>query len=73
MKFLKCFVFKVSLFFFNKNSRIFQNSLIKSIIGIIMHHKNVQNFLTSLDSEIGKKDYQNAKRIKKTNSKQWNL
>jgi len=23
--------------------------------------------------EIGKKDYQNAKRIKKTNSKQWNL
>jgi len=29
--------------------------------------------LTNLDSEIGKKDYQNAKRIKKTNSKQWNL
>jgi len=23
--------------------------------------------------EIGKKDYQNAKRIKKTNSKRWNL
>ena len=26
-----------------------------------------------LIGEIGKKDYQNAKRIKQTNSKRWNL
>jgi len=30
-------------------------------------------FLTSSIGEIGKKDYENAKRIKKTNSKWWNL
>jgi len=29
--------------------------------------------LTNWIGEIGKKDYQNAKRIKKTNSKRWNL
>jgi len=28
-------------FFLNKNSRIFLNSLIKSIIRIMKHHKNV--------------------------------
>jgi len=30
-------------------------------------------FLQVWIGEIGKKDYQNAKKIKKTNSKQWNL
>jgi len=37
------------LYLSNKDSRIFYNSLIKSIICTIKHHKNVYKFLTSLD------------------------
>jgi len=33
--------------FLEKYSMIFQNSLIKSLIHKIKHHKNFQNFLTS--------------------------
>jgi len=64
MEFWKCFVFKVSLFF-NKNSRIFQNALIKSIIRTIKHHKNVLNFLTSLDRWNRKKRLPKCWKIKK--------
>jgi len=38
---LKKFCIQSISIFFNKNSRIFQNSLIKSIICTIKHHKNV--------------------------------
>jgi len=35
--------------FFEKNSRNFQNSLIKSLILQIKHYKKFNNFLSSLD------------------------
>jgi len=38
---MKMFCIYNILIFLNQNSRIFQNSLIKSIILIIKHHKNI--------------------------------
>jgi len=46
---LKMFYISNISIFLNKNSRTFQNSLIKSIIRITKHHQNFKNFLTSLD------------------------
>jgi len=46
---LKMFWISNIFIFLNKNSRIFQNSLKKSIICIIKHYKNFHNFLTTLD------------------------
>jgi len=34
------YIYNISIFL-NQNSRIFENSLIKSIISIIKHHKNI--------------------------------
>jgi len=52
---LKIFCISNIYIFLNKNSKIFHNSMIKSIIHITKHHKNVQNFLTSLDRKNRKK------------------
>jgi len=49
MEFIKNFGFKISILFSEKYSMIFQNSLIKSLIHKIKHHKNFHNFLTSID------------------------
>jgi len=47
MEFMKNFLFQMSIYFLEKYSMIFQNSLIKSLIHKIKKHKNFDNILTS--------------------------
>jgi len=44
---MKNFLFQMSIYFLEKYSMIFQNSLIKSLIHKIKKHKNFDNILTS--------------------------
>jgi len=52
---------------------IFLNCLIKSPIHKIKEHEIFQNFLTSTHRQNRKKNVQNNKKIKKTNSKPRNF
>jgi len=61
---MKIFYFKC-LYFLEKYSMIFQNSLIKSLINKIKKHKNFYNFLTGTDTRNWKYNVKNIKRIKK--------